>query len=308
MSDIFNVRGKIRTNYNLAHLTWMKVGGDADLFFRPADIEDLISFLRINNKSAKHSITMLGAGSNIIIRDAGIDGAVIKLGNHFSNISIFNDGLLEVGASCLNFNLAHFCKMNSIKGFEFLIGIPGTVGGGVVMNAGSYGMEFKDIIAQVEGVDYTGNIKIIKSEDIKFSYRKTNIPKDFIITKLLMLANKGIYDEINFNMTEISKRRQSSQPITEKTTGSTFVNPEHIKAWELIDACGMRGAEIGGATMSKMHCNFMINKNNASAHDLESLGELVKKTVKDRTGVDLRWEVKLVGRKKYLVNMEDIIR
>ena len=289
------IRGVFKQNYNLKHLTWLKVGGDADIFFKPEDIEDLKTFLKENNN--RFPITVIGAGSNLIIRDKGVEGIVIKLGRNFTDIQFIDNNLIVAGAGCLNSNLSKFCLVNSITGFEFLIGIPGTVGGGVAMNAGSYGREFKDIVASVEVLDTEGNLIIIPVDRIGFSYRTNSLPKDLIFTRVFFQAkNKEDPNKIKQKMDEISAIRSSSQPVSEKTGGSTFANPEGFKAWELIDKAGLRGVRVGGACMSEMHCNFMINDNNATATDMENLGELVKQKVKENSGIELQWEIKRIGK------------
>ncbi|MBM3467049.1 MAG: UDP-N-acetylmuramate dehydrogenase [Alphaproteobacteria bacterium] len=289
------IRGVFKQNYNLKHLTWLKVGGDADIFFKPEDIEDLKTFLKENNN--RFPITVIGAGSNLIIRDKGVEGIVIKLGRNFTDIQFIDNNLIVAGAGCLNSNLAKFCLVNSIAGFEFLVGIPGTVGGGVAMNAGSYGREFKDIVASVEVLDTEGNLIIIPVDRIGFSYRTNSLPKDLIFTRVFFQAkNKEDTNKIKQKMNEISAIRSSSQPVSEKTGGSTFANPKGFKAWELIDKAGLRGVRVGGACMSEMHCNFMINANNATATDMENLGELVKQKVKENSGIELQWEIKRIGK------------
>jgi UDP-N-acetylmuramate dehydrogenase len=288
------VRGNYRENYNLAHLTWFKVGGAADVLYKPFDEDDIANFLKQNNR--ERPVTIIGAGSNIIIRDAGIEGVVIKLGSGFTEIEILPQGDLLVGAACLNFNLAKFAEVNSIKGFEFLVGIPGTVGGGVAMNAGSYGSEFKDIVKSVYALDNLGVKMQISVEDIGFGYRKNSLPTNLIYTKVVFRADVGDADEIKLKMQEINKQRSSTQPITEKTGGSTFANLEGKKAWEVIDAAGLRGTKIGGALMSLKHCNFIINQGNATADDIEMLGEFVRRKVMEHSGIELKWEIKRIGR------------
>ena len=289
------IRGVLKQNYNLKHLTWLKVGGDADIFFKPEDIEDLKIFLKENNN--RFPITVIGAGSNLIIRDKGVEGVVIKLGRNFTDIQFVDNNLIVAGAGCLNSSLAKFCLVNSITGFEFLIGIPGTVGGGVAMNAGSYGCEFKDIVASVEVLDTEGNLIIIPLDRIGFSYRTNSLPKDLIFTRVFFQAkNKEDTNKIKQKMDEISAIRSSSQPVSEKTGGSTFANPKGFKAWELIDKAGLRSARVGGACMSEMHCNFMINDNNATATDMENLGELIRQKVKENSSIELQWEIKRIGK------------
>ncbi|MDG1436407.1 MAG: UDP-N-acetylmuramate dehydrogenase [Rickettsiaceae bacterium] len=287
-------KGICKPNYNLAHLLWLKVGGEADIFFKPHDVEDLSEFLKDNIK--KLPVTVIGAGSNIIVRDQGIEGVVVKLGRNFTGIEILADGTLSVGAACLNFNLAKFAQANSFAGFEFLVGIPGTTGGGVAMNAGAYGNEFKDIVLSVEAVDQQGSVHNIPSKDIGFSYRHNALPEGLIFTKIIFKTRKGNASSIKEEMDKINQSRESTQPITEKTGGSTFANPPGHKAWELIDAAGLRGKQIGGASMSSKHCNFMINNGEATAQDMEDLGEFVRSSVKKHSGVELQWEIKRIGR------------
>ena len=293
---MFNVRGEIKENYNLSHLTWFKVGGPAQFFFKPEDISDLKGLLKQNNN--RLPITVLGAGSNTIIRDGGIDGIVIKLGRNFTNIELQDDEII-VGASCLNLNLAKFCLNNLIEGFEFLVGIPGTIGGGVIMNAGAYGSEFKNVLSSIEVITTAGEVMSISLNEIDFSYRSANLLQDYIVTSATFKAQIGNLEKISALMDEINSKRASTQPIKEKTSGSTFANPSGYKAWELIDKAGLRGYRIGGAQISELHCNFMINDGSACAQDLEQLGEHVKAQVFEKCGVALEWEVKRIGKHAY---------
>ena len=288
------VRGKYKFDYNIAHLTWFKVGGNADILFKPEDSEDLADFLK--EKDSTLGVMVLGAGSNIIIRDGGIEGVVVKLGRSFTQIEELSDGNLVVGTGCLNYNLAKFAATKSIQGFEFLVGIPGTIGGGIAMNAGAYGSEFKNLVISVEAVDKDANYKNLSCEEMGFSYRKNALPEDLIFTKVIFKNKAGNSDQIQSKMDEINKKRSETQPITEKTGGSTFANPDGHKAWKLIDDAGLRGYAIGGASMSQKHCNFMINDGTASASNMEDLGEFVRKRVKEVSGIELNWEIKRVGR------------
>lgn len=288
------IAGEYKNNYPLKHLTWFKVGGAAEVFFKPLDIDDLTSFLLQNQQNIP--TTILGAGSNMIIRDGGVDGVVIKLGRNFTNIELLPDNKIAVGSTCLNFNLAKFCQEHSIAGFEFLVGIPGTIGGGVAMNAGAYNSEFKDILLEVEAINSKGEIANIPNEEIGFRYRGNNLPKDLIITKAVFKVVTGNKELITAKMNEINNARQTTQPITERTGGSTFANPVGHKAWKLIDEAGMRGYKVGDASISELHCNFMINHGNATALDLENLGELVRKKVLETRGIELHWEIKRIGK------------
>lgn len=296
MIDIGNlpkVRGQYRENAELAPFTWLKVGGKAKILFKPEDISDLQFFLA--NVQDNIEIVTLGAGSNILIRDGGIDGVVIRLGRNFSSISILSKDRIKVGGACLNYNLAQFCYQNSIEGFEFLVGIPGSIGGGIAMNAGAYKKEFKDIIYSVEAIDRQGQIHNIETSDMGFTYRASKLADDFIFTSAIFHYKQGKAEVIKSRMDEIMEMRAKSQPIKEKTCGSTFKNPPNHKVWELIDAASMRGARLGGAEVSNMHCNFMINRENATAKELEDLGEMVRQKVLETSGVKLEWEVKRMG-------------
>jgi UDP-N-acetylmuramate dehydrogenase len=290
--ELQNIRGVLKENYNLANLTWFKVGGNADLFFKPADLDDLVTFL----KQYSGDITVIGAGSNVIIRDAGVQGVVIKLTQGFNDILI-EDNRLIVGAGCLNYNLSKYCANSSMSGFEFLVGIPGCIGGGVVMNAGSYGSEFKDIVEKIHIVDFNGKAQVIDAQDVEFKYRGTDLPSNIIITKVEFKITAGDSEEIKAKMADISQKRASTQPITEKTGGSTFANPDGTKAWQLVDKVGLRGFKIGGARISEQHCNFLINESGATASDIENLGELAKKRVLEQEGIELKWEIKRIGRR-----------
>ncbi|KAJ6645044.1 D-alanine--D-alanine ligase, partial [Pseudolycoriella hygida] len=298
------VKGEYRNNYPLKHLNWFKVGGAAEVFFKPVDLADLVDFLL--NSPPNISITVLGAGSNTIIRDGGIEGVVIKLGQNFTNIELMPGNKLAVGSGCLNFNLAKFCQENSIRGLEFLIGIPGTIGGGVTMNAGAYNSEFKDIIVEIEAVNFHGEIITLTNEQIGFKYRGNNLPNNLIITKAIFRAEIGDKEAITTKMNGIINNRQTTQPIKERTGGSTFANPTNYKAWELIDKVGMRGYRIGGAVISELHCNFMINSGDALARDLEDLGELVKSKVLADSGISLKWEIRRIG--KYDISLKEFSR
>lgn len=288
------IKGEYRSNYILKPLTWLKVGGAAEIFFKPLDSEDLASFLFHNQSQLP--IFVLGAGSNIIIRDSGVEGVVIKLGRNFTNIELTSDNNLSVGAGCLNFNLSKFCKDNSIMGFEFLSGIPGTIGGGVSMNAGAYGAEFKDIVIAIEALDSNGRLLVLSNEEIGFRHRGNSLPNDLIITKAIFKTKTGNQTIINELLNEINLKRHSSQPVKERTGGSTFVNPTSNSAWKLIDKSGLRGYRIGDAKMSELHCNFMINIENALAKDLEDLGEFVRQKVLEDSNILLEWEIKRIGK------------
>jgi UDP-N-acetylmuramate dehydrogenase len=298
------LKGIYKTDYNISHLTWFKTGGTAEYFFKPASLEDLSGFLHAFPPDK--NVSVIGAGSNIIVRDGGIRGVLIKLSSSFCDIDIISEFELEVGAGCLNYNLAKFCLSQEIRGFEFLVGIPGTVGGGVVMNAGSYGKEFKDVISWIEVINRKGEISRISVNNIDFGYRKSGLSEEFIVLKAGLVYSKGEAREIRTRMESINHQRRLSQPIGFRTGGSTFANPPGMKAWELIDRSGLRGYRVGGAYMSDLHCNFMINDGSASSADLESLGEYVIESVYKNTGVKLEWEIKRIGFTKTEIGNETI--
>ncbi|MCC2646599.1 MAG: UDP-N-acetylenolpyruvoylglucosamine reductase [Rickettsiaceae bacterium] len=299
MSQIFvkelpNIEGEYRFNADLTKTNWFNVGGPADILLRPKDTADLANFLV--NKPFNLPITTLGVGSNIIIRDGGIEGVVIKLGRGFNYTEIIEPGKIKVGAAVLNFNFVQFCLTNSITGFEFMVGIPGTIGGGIAMNAGAYGAEFKDFIDYIIAIDESGNIHKISNRDIGFVYRGNTLPEGMVFVEAVFNFELGKKQEIKDKIDFIIETRNASQPVREKTGGSTFANPTGYKAWQLIDEAGCRGERINDAQISDLHCNFMINLGNATAKDLENLGEHVRKKVFVKSGVQLEWEIKRIGR------------
>lgn len=289
------IQGEYRQNYALSHLTWFKVGGPAEIFCKPKDIDDLIFLLKEIDKNIQ--IGIIGAGSNMIVRDGGIDGIVLKLGRGFTNMEMLDDYRIKVGAGALNFNVAQFCFENKIAGFEFMVGIPGTIGGGLAMNAGAYGAEFKDLLEEATCIDMDGNKKVLKNKDFGFGYRHNSLNEPLIFVDATFNYKLGDPASIRAAMDKITSERKLTQPIAQKTGGSTFANPENHKAWELIDKAGLRGHRMGGAMVSPLHCNFMINEDNASAKDLEDLGDFVRDKVAKETGIELKWEIKRIGNK-----------
>lgn len=292
LSKLPQVRGNYRENAEIARTTWFKVGGPAEVLYRPADLNDLQFFLQ--TVSPDISLTILGVGSNCLIRDGGIKGVCIKLGREFTSIK-YSDELLEVGAATLNYNLATFCRNNSLTNLEFLVGIPGCIGGGIAMNAGAYGSDFSSYIDRVEAIDKEGNIFVLRNEDIGFIYRGNSLEPGWIFTKAYFKIRKGDKNQIANKMQQITIQREKTQPIKEKSSGSSFANPVGYRAWELIDKSGCRGLKLGDAQISEKHCNFIINNGSATAKDIESLGEEVKKRVKENFNINLEWEIKIVG-------------
>lgn len=286
------VRGKLREGAQLAKVTWFQVGGPADVMFRPADEGDLADFLK--GKPDDMPVTVIGVGSNLLVRDGGIRGVVIRLGRPFTDV-VVKDGAVHAGAGALDLNVAQTAQMNGIAGLEFLSGIPGTIGGALRMNAGAYETEIKDVLVSATAIDGSGNIHTVTPDEMNMTYRHCDVPEDWIFTSAILRASSGAPEDIAKRMDEIQKARAQSQPIKSRTGGSTFANPVPDRAWEVIDAAGCRGLTIGGAQMSEQHCNFMINTGNATALDLEQLGEEVRKRVKEHSGVELRWEIRRIG-------------
>ena len=295
MSSLINsmpkVRGELFSDVNISSSSWFKVGGPAELLYIPADELDLINFM--TNLDAEIPIFVIGASSNILIRDGGIKGVVIKLGNSFKGINLHNNKL-SVGAYLNNMILAKYAHNNRLLGFDFLSGIPGTVGGSIKMNAGCYGMEMADIIIKIKVIDRLNGLSVISAKDLNMEYRKSTLPNDTVIISAYLKVNKEIINNA-INYTNIKEKRLKSQPINQLTGGSTFKNPPGYKAWKLIEKAGCRGLSIGGAKISDMHTNFIINYNNATAKDIETLGNIVRDKVYHNSGIKLDWEILKVG-------------
>lgn len=284
----------LRQNVDLSKTNWFRVGGCAEYLFRPENTQDLSDFLR--DLPIEIPVTVLGVGSNIIVRDGGIEGVVVRLGRGFTELSVVGCQL-SVGAGTLDINASLFAAKNEIAGLEFLSGIPGTIGGAVRMNAGAYGKDISQVLVEAEIVERDGTIRKLNNAEIGFVYRNSGLPEGAIVTGAILRGEAGIMDEIADKIEEISRKREETQPIRARTGGSSFKNLQGYKAWELIDKAGCRGLTIGGAQMSEKHCNFMINTGNATATDLENLGEEVIKRVFAETGIMLEWEIKRVGKK-----------
>jgi len=290
--------GRLRRDADLSKTNWFRVGGCAQWLFRPDDAQDLADFFR--QLPASVPVMVLGVGSNIIIRDGGIDGVVIKLGRGFTQMQMVQqegDAPIQVGAACLDVNVAQFACDHSISGMEFLCGVPGTIGGAVAMNAGAYGAEIKDILIEAEVVLRDGTIRTYSLGELGFAYRSSRLPAGAVVTKAVLKGRSGNPQEISARMKEIQSAREETQPVRSRTGGSTFKNPPGHKAWELIDRAGCRGLMVGGAQVSEKHCNFLINTGAATAADLENLGEEVIRRVREATGITLEWEIKRVGKR-----------
>lgn len=286
-------RGKLAANAPLGHLTWFRVGGPAEVLFKPEDRQDLIDFITQCPKDVP--ITVIGVASNMIIRDGGVPGVVIRLGRDFAAITAEGTEVIA-GAGALDMNVALTAAKHEIAGLEFLSGIPGTIGGALRMNAGAYGGETKDVLVTADVLFRDGQVKEMTAQDMGLSYRHNDLPGDVIFMGCRLKGGKGITAEIEACMNDIKTKRAESQPIRSKTGGSTFANPGgDLRAWKVIDEAGCRGLTIGGAQMSEMHCNFMINTGDATAADIERLGEEVRKRVAEKAGVMLRWEIRRIG-------------
>lgn len=287
-------RGRLRENVPLAGRCWFGVGGAADWLFTPEDEADLADFLA--NLAPEIPVTVIGVGSNVLVRDGGIEGVVIRLGRGFAHIS-HESTQVTAGAASLDVNVARVAADASIAGLEFLVGIPGTIGGAIKMNAGAYGGEVAGVATLITAIDRRGNRHTIPAAQAGFSYRHSALPEDWIVTSATFQSVSDAPDAIHARMQEIASNREATQPVRSKTGGSTFQNPHPHKAWALIDAAGCRGLRHGDAGVSELHCNFLINHGKASADDLESLGEEVRARVKAHSNVDLQWEIKRIGRK-----------
>jgi UDP-N-acetylmuramate dehydrogenase len=289
-----DLRGRIVANAPLAPITWFRVGGPAQILFTPADEDDLAYFLK--RLPADVSVTLLGLGSNMIVRDGGVPGVVIRLaGRAFGEVEILEGHRLRAGAATPDMKVARAAAEAGIDGLAFYRGIPGSIGGALRMNAGAHGGETTDVLIEARGVDRQGNIRTFTDADMGFSYRHSTAPDDVIFTSALFQGRPGKPEDIIAEMERITVAREATQPIREKTGGSTFKNPKPQSAWKVIDAAGCRGLRMGGAQVSEMHCNFLINTGDATAADIENLGEEVRRRVKDHSGVDLHWEIKRIG-------------
>ena len=287
-----NLRGSLVGNAPLAGLSWFRTGGPAQVLFEPADESDLAYFLARLDLAIP--VLVLGAGSNILVRDGGIEGVVIRLGKSFQEITI-DDLSVRAAAGAPDVKLASAAAKAGLASLAFFRGIPGTIGGALRMNGGAYGSETKNVLVSCRGVDRNGKIVELSNADMGFSYRHCGVADDVIFTSAVFAGSPGDRQAILAEMAEITKSRAETQPVNTRTGGSTFKNPPGHKAWELIDKAGCRGLALGDAQVSKLHCNFLINRGAASAHDIESLGEEVRRRVFATSGVTLEWEIERVG-------------
>lgn len=286
------VRGGYTPDADISRSTWFRVGGPAEVLFKPADARDLADFLA--RKPVDIPVMVMGMASNLMIRDGGIPGVVVRLGREFAEVSV--KGLeMRVGAGALDNTAAQAAADASLSGIEFLSGIPGTIGGALRMNAGAFGFEMKDVVAEAQAIDQSGTIHDLAAADLRFGYRECGVPESWIFVGARLVCRPGQRADIERRMRDIRLAREANQPTRIATGGSTFKNPPNARAWELIDKAGCRGLTVGGAQVSDKHCNFLINTGNATAADLEALGEDVRRRVKEATGVELEWEIRRVG-------------
>jgi UDP-N-acetylmuramate dehydrogenase len=287
------LRGRLVANQSLAELTWFRVGGPAQVLFMPEDEADLALFLA--RLPSETPVTLVGLGSNLIVRDGGVPGVVIRLGRGFSEIKIEPGHRIRAGAAVPDVKVARAAQEAAIAGLAFYRGIPGAIGGALRMNGGAYGGETKDVLIEARGVHRAGRIHVFSNADMGYTYRHCGVADDVIFTQALFQGAPGDPVEIAAAMDQITESREATQPIKSRTGGSTFKNPPEAKAWQLIDAAGCRGLVVGDAQVSEMHCNFLINRGNATAADIETLGETVRARVKAMSGVELEWEIKRIG-------------
>jgi UDP-N-acetylmuramate dehydrogenase len=288
------LRGRLVADQPLCDITWFRVGGPAQVLFTPADAEDLGYFLRGIPGSVP--VLVIGLGSNLLVRDGGVPGVVIRLGRGFSEVAVEEGYRLRAGTAVPDVKLARAAAEAGIAGLAFYRGIPGSVGGAVRMNAGAHGRETKEVLVEARAVDRGGRVHTLSLADMGFGYRHCGVPPDWIFLEALYQGAPGDKDRILAEMTEVAEYREANQPVKERTGGSTFKNPPGQSAWKLIDEAGCRGLRVGGAKVSEMHCNFLINDRNATAEDIERLGETVRARVKQTSGVTLQWEIVRLGR------------
>ena len=288
------LRGRLVANQPMAELTWFRVGGPAQVMFTPLDADDLAYALA--HLPSGLPVTVVGVGSNLIVRDGGIPGVVIRLtAKGFGGIETLGEGRLRVGAAALDKRVATAAAAAGLAGFEFLSGIPGTIGGALRMNAGAHGSEMKDIVREAHAVGPDGARRVLSLADLGFTYRKSAVAEGVIFTGAVLVGSPGDPAEIAARMAEIARHRETAQPVRARTGGSTFKNPPGTSAWKLIDAAGCRGLRVGGAQVSELHCNFLLNTGDATAADIETLGETVRQRVLETSGVTLAWEIKRIG-------------
>jgi UDP-N-acetylmuramate dehydrogenase len=292
-SKMPELRGRLLPSQSLAELTWFRVGGPAQALFMPEDEPDLAYFLE--RLPVEIPVTVIGLGSNLIVRDGGVPGVVIRLGRGFGEVKVEPGARIRAGTAVPDVKVSRAAQEAAIAGLAFFRGIPGAIGGALRMNGGAYGRETKDALIEARGVDRAGRVRVFSNGDMHYTYRHCGAPDDIIFTEALFQGSPGDAAAIAAEMDKITESREATQPIKSRTGGSTFKNPPGHKAWQLIDAAGCRGLRIGDAQVSEMHCNFLINIGGASAADIETLGETVRQRVKENSGIELEWEIKRIG-------------
>jgi len=293
IADLPELRGRLKADAPLKDLTWFRAGGPAEVLYSPADEADLAYFLKTVPPSIP--VTVIGLGSNLLVRDGGIEGVVIRLGRGFGEVKVESGYRVRAGTAVPDVKVARTAAEAGIAGLSFYRGIPGGVGGALRMNGGAHGRETKEVLVEARAVDRQGNVHVLPVSDLRYEYRRCGAPEDFIFTEALFQGEPGEPDKILAEMDGIATYREDVQPIKSRTGGSTFKNPPGHKAWQLIDQAGCRGLSVGDAKVSEMHCNFLINEGNATGADLETLGETVRARVKETSGVELEWEIKRLG-------------
>ena len=293
VTSLPELRGRLKAEAPLKDLTWFRAGGPAEVLYSPADEADLAYFLKTTPVGIP--VTVIGLGSNLLVRDGGIEGVVIRLGRGFGEVKIESGHRVRAGAAVPDVKVARTAAEAGIAGLSFYRGIPGCVGGALRMNGGAHGRETKEVLIEARAVDRKGNAHVLAVSDLRYEYRRCGAPEDFIFTEALFQGEPGEPARILAEMDDIAAYREDVQPIKSRTGGSTFKNPPGHKAWQLIDRAGCRGLAVGDARVSEMHCNFLINEGNATGADLETLGETVRARVKKTSGVELEWEIKRLG-------------
>lgn len=288
-----DLRGRVKCNMALNAITWFRVGGPAQIFFTPEDEADLAYFLK--NLPQSIPVTVIGLASNLLVRDGGVPGCVIRLARGFGHIVPEDGARIRAGTAVPDSKVARAAADAGIAGLAFYRGIPGSIGGALRMNGGAHGTETKDILVEARAVDRQGNIHVLSNADMGYAYRHCSVPADYIFTEATFQGTPGDQEEILAQMNDVAEYREANQPTKDRTGGSTFKNPEGHSAWKLIDAAGCRGFKVGGAQVSEKHCNFLINTGDATAHDVETLGETVRRRVYENSGVRLEWEIKRFG-------------
>ncbi len=288
-----DLRGRLTPNAKMADITWFRVGGPAQVLFSPADEADLVYFLR--GIDPNMPVFTVGLGSNLLVRDGGVPGVVIRLGRGFGQVMALDGHRVQAGTAVPDVKVARAAAEAGVSGLAFYRGIPGSIGGALRMNAGAHGSETKDVLQEARAVDRQGNIHVLSLDDMGFTYRHSGIPRDWIFTQATFQGESGDPQEILKAMDEVADYREQNQPIKERTGGSTFKNPDGNSAWKLVDAAGCRGLRVGGAKVSEKHCNFLINDQNATGENVEQLGETVRARVKASSGVTLNWEIIRLG-------------